>query len=96
MKSKRQYFIDDALFSTDKEGIIEYMKEFGLSELTVYKAAPIKDPDYFYCKIHGVGEKNGTCGVKWCDDYKPRNGKSGCCVHVGRLFEAGEEVSFKI
>lgn len=92
-----QYFINDNLFTKTKEQVIQYMIENCLTELTVRKSVKIKVNGFFYCKINGVAEKDYmTCGVKWCSDYKPRNRKSGCCKHIGNLYEAGKEVTFKL
>ena len=72
-----------------------YMIENALVELTVFKAQRITVNDFFLCKINGVAEKdNMTCGVKWCSMYSPKNGKSGCCKHVGSLYDKGEAVTF--
>jgi hypothetical protein len=41
-----------------------------------------------------MGEKNSYdydgCG-KVCDEYEPRNGKSGCCKHMSFCYEPGRE-----
>lgn len=91
----KQYFVKESIFSMSKEQIIDYMKENGLTELTANEAVKIKLKSYMYCKLHGMGE-SGMCGIKWCSDYKPRNGKSGCCNHLGSLYEEGKEITFKI
>ena len=50
--------------------------------LVVYPAKRIKLNGEFQCmkyhSFHTSGE--GDCGSE-CPGYKPRNGKSGCCVH---------------
>ena len=89
------YFIKDDLFAKTKEQIIQYMIENELVELTAFKAKRIKVNDFFFCKKNGVVEKdNMTCGIKWCSMYSPKNGKSGCCKHVGNLYDKGEAVTF--
>jgi ABC-type uncharacterized transport system ATPase subunit len=91
----KQYFFKDSIMSNTKDQILGYMKENELSELTVYEAKRIKDKQFFYCKLHGMAERNNmTCGKKWCSEYKPKNGKSGCCKHVGNLYETGKAVTF--
>ena len=71
------------------------MKENDLSEITVFEAEKIRVDQYFYCKLYGMAERdNMTCGVKWCEKYQPRNGKSGCCKQIGHLYEIGKERTF--
>jgi len=91
---EKQYFIKDSIISSSKSEIIEYMKDNNLSELVVFEAKNIKVDQYFYCKLYGMAERdNMTCGVKWCNKYEPRNGKSGCCKQIGFLFETGKEIT---
>ena len=89
------YFIKDDLFAKTKEQVIQYMIENALVELIAFRARRITVNDFFLCKINGVAEKdNMTCGKKWCSMYSPKNGKSGCCKHVGSLYDKGEAVTF--
>ena len=91
----KQYFIKDSIFSSTKKQVVEYMKDNNLSEITVFEAKKIKVNDFFYCKINGMGYRDDmTCGSKWCVDYVPRNGKSGCCKNTGNLYEKGKHVTF--
>jgi len=64
------------------------MKFEGIEEMTLIESKPKFGSGFFWCKVHCfVGDKNeGTCG-KLCDDYKPRNGKSGRCVHSANCYE---------
>ena len=65
---------------------IDYVKDNEIPELTVYEARSDKNTDYMFCKENQeVGEK-GNCG-KQCDDYKPKNGKSGACIYLGKVYE---------
>ena len=85
----------DAELCYQKKYWLSEMKDEGLKELEVYEARPIKDDNFFFCKaVEECGEK-GNCGRE-CEDYEPRNGKSGCCRHVGKLYEAGEKVLLKM
>lgn len=72
--------------------IKEDMKEQGISELKVFEAIREVGGDYFYCKkYYEIGDKSeGGCG-KICDEYKPRNGKSGRCIHHSHTYEQGEK-----
>ena len=89
------YSLPGSIMSIPKQTVIEYMNENGLKEITVHKAKSFKDPDYMYCRLHGMGEK-GYCGKGWCKDYQPRNGKSRCCRLQGKLYEEGKEITIKI
>ena len=75
----KYYFIsdyDETCYTA--KGVLEYMEENGLTELTVNIAEIEKVEGYFYClDIMDMGEK-GDCG-KYCSGYSPRNGKSGIC-----------------
>ena len=72
------------------EDIKDKMRADNIKTQTVYRAEIDKTvPDFFWCGAMGeVGEK-GNCG-KQCEDYKPRNGKSGCCKHWGYLYNPNE------
>lgn len=58
------------------EYFIDWMRENGVNEMTIYRAEIERNSGYFFCKHHGeVGEKNNTtCGKKWCNHYASRNG----------------------
>lgn len=76
--------------------IKEKMKSLGLTEKTIFEAVPDKETkDYFFCSyFNGVNDK-GICD-KGCVGYEARNKISGCCRHVGRLYEAGKEKLVKL
>lgn len=59
----------------------------GWSELTLYEAKRQDAPGYFYCKEYQepMDKDEGGCG-KACENYLPRNGKSGCCIHYSVKF----------
>ena len=78
-----------------KNHFIELMKETGEKEMNVFVAKPLTDDQYFFCKAVGECGERGHCG-KECDDYEPRNGKSGCCKHFGKLYEAMEKTVIKV
>ena len=93
----KKYFVP--IFSEEfcypKDTIIEKMKYEGLTEVKANLAEIHKSNDFFYCKEFGnIGEKGESCG-KICDFYTPKNGKSGCCKHVGNLYIYGKEVTIK-
>lgn len=66
---------------------LQYMAENNINEMTVLKAKIVNDSEFFYCtEVMEVGEKNGTCG-KMCEDYRPRNSKSGICKYFRNTYE---------
>lgn len=92
---KLYFLTKDTEFCQNKESIYEEMRVQGITEIKVYEAIKTKDNDFFYCKHFGeVGEK-GLCG-KECPYYEPRNGKKGCCKHVGNMYELGNLVTLKL
>ena len=89
------YFTSLSDFAFSLESIKYQMIFNGLTEIEAHEAITINDPNYFYCKeFMEVGEK-GDCG-KSCSKYAPKNGKSGCCNHIGKLYEQGNKLTIKI
>lgn len=70
---------------------IEYMKTYGLKTLEIFKAKRERCTDYFFCKKYdSISEKQNSCG-RFCEGYKPRNGKAGICTHYGYVYEQTEK-----
>jgi len=70
----------------------EYMKENELKEMKVFEAKRETGTDYFYCKkFNDIGEVGESCG-KFCDAYKPNNGKNGRCKHYGYCYVPTDKV----
>jgi len=94
MKTKYYFKHSDSELCYSENYFQERMKEYGLNELEVFEAIPDKFDGIFWCKEHlfsGDGTKD-YCG-KQCDEYKPRNGKSGCCIHHStKMYEHGNQV----
>jgi hypothetical protein len=69
------------------------MKENGLTEMDVFEAEIETDTGYFWCsEFDAITEKNDyTCG-RWCEKYKPRNGKSGRCIFNKNCYDQTEIV----
>jgi hypothetical protein len=60
----------------------EQLNESGLQEMSIYPARIVIGSGFFYCnELQETGESNDKICGKWCDHYKPRNGKNGRCVH---------------
>ena len=72
--------------------IIQDMLEQGSDKLKVWEAIRETGSDYFYCKAFETvgmkGEHYDKCG-KECDQYIPRNGKSGLCKFKSHCYEKG-------
>ncbi len=80
-----------------KEYIIEAMKDTKINSVQIFKAVHDNSSEFFYCqKDNEVYEKidsydgHRICGIK-CDNYIPKNGKSGCCKHRRTLYDFGDE-----
>lgn len=71
----------------------QYMEDNNLSELKLFEAKMEVGNGYFFCaeflEPGEVGHED--CG-KFCEKYKPRNGKSGRCVHSKNLYEMTDKV----
>jgi len=90
MKYYFEYLDSENCFT--KEHFIELMEGRCISELKVYLAKIMYGSGYFYCQKYGeTGESSeGTCG-KWCESYKPRNGKNGRCKYHSNPYEASDK-----
>lgn len=65
-----------------------HIKDNDIKEMVITEAKRVKlgQSDYFFCKaVFEIGEK-GDCG-KQCEDYRPRNGKSGICKHFQNVYD---------
>ena len=89
------YFSDEINpeFAYTKTVLLSTMKDMGYESICIYEAKRELHVNYFYCiYYHCVGMKDdefSSCG-KMCKDYKPRNGRSGCCQHRGYCYERGK------
>ncbi len=69
-------------------------KDEKLTEVELFEATPEKVDGFFWCRAVDECTEDGYCG-KQCEDYEPKNGKSGMCRHKGRLYTPGKKVIFK-
>jgi hypothetical protein len=69
---------------------LEYMRENYIEEMEVFEAKREYVEGYFFCKKLSEVSKSDNCG-RYCDNYKPLNGKSGRCIHYGYLYEPIEK-----
>ena len=69
-----------------------FMKSWRLTKIQVYNAEKEKVTGKFWCKEYEcVCEKGDLACGKSCEEYKPRNGIKGCCVHfTNALYSHGE------
>lgn len=71
--------------------MLEWMKDEGMENLTVYPAKMMVGDGYFFCTFYRecglVGE---GCG-KVCKEYLPRNGKNGRCKYSNNCYEPDYE-----
>lgn len=97
MGNKAKYYFnefnEETAYTLDYH--IEQAKENRLSEIVLFKAIPYKENGYFWCHVIGESgeEKEGVgCGL-FCNDYAPKNGKSGMCRHKSKIFyKKGERI----
>lgn len=91
----KRYFTRLSDYALTISAIKEEMREQEITETEATEAIPFKDPNFIWCnEYYEMGERGG-CG-KICDKYAPKNGKSGCCKHLGQLNEEGEKLIIKI
>jgi len=70
----------------------EYMAENNIKELKLFEAKMEVGNEYFYCReFFEIGQVGESCG-KVCDEYAPRNGKNGRCIHSANIYEQTEIV----
>lgn len=72
----------------------QQMRDNEETERTVFEAIKSSENGFFYCKAFdsvGANESEGgePCG-RACDKYKPRNGKSGCCKSLRKLYTSSD------
>lgn len=80
------YFTEDSEYCYPLSHFKQLIKDQGLDSLTIYPAIEVKVTDTIYCKHYQtVGDKD--CG-RQCRAYVPRNGKSGACKNLGKLYIA--------
>jgi len=65
----------------------EYMADNELKEIELYEAKRETGSGHFFCKeFQEIGDVGEGCG-RFCDKYKPNNGKNGRCKHYGYCYE---------
>ncbi len=88
---RSMFFTRESENCTTLDTIVDEMRYLHSTKCEVTLAKRTPNQDYMYCRLYQeVGEK-GNCG-KFCNGYKPRNGKSGACVSLGSLYEPTDQV----
>lgn len=96
MRKPKFYFRNaDAEICYTLEYHLSNAKDEKITTIDLYVAIPDKDPHIFFCKAVQQCAETGCCGSH-CEQYKPKNGKSGMCLHKGRCYLHGEKVTFKV
>jgi len=98
MNKQKLYFLgkdDEMCFTLQYH--LDNAKSYGLTEVELFEAIPDKSKEYFWCKSFDevTMSEDNMCG-KHCDDYAPRNGKSGICKFKSHCHTWGEKIKFKV
>ncbi len=98
MKKEKYYFeAEDAEGCYTKDYFLNQLDEDN-PEIEVFEAVKERIADIFWCNEHefcGDKSSDNPCG-KYCKEYDPRNGVSGCCRHYRtNLYYAGEKITLK-
>ena len=65
-------------------------------EVELFEAIPEKVVGMFWCRKIGEPGEVGSCG-KHCNEYSPKNGKSGMCRYKNNTFyRYGRKIIVKI
>ncbi len=87
MSGKIKYYFqsqsDEICYTLDYH--LANAKDEGLAEIELIKAIPEKVGGMFWCKAVDECAEDGCCG-KMCDEYEPKNGKSGMCKYRCNTF----------
>ena len=77
---------------SELEDHLQYMAEHDIKEMEITEARRVTGTGYFYCKLfHEVGEVSEGCG-RYCEEYRPNNGKNGRCKHYGYCYESTDKI----
>ena len=96
----KEYYFEDSESEVcyTKQYFIDYMTDHDITEMELLEAEPEKMDGIFWCSKQlfcGDGSEE-TCG-KQCNDYEPRNGKSGCCrFYTTTLYIHGKKITLKL
>lgn len=74
---------------------IEGAKINGLKEIKLFEANEDKIDGVVWCDLMEATGDKSECNKKQCELYHSKSGR-GVCSHRGKLYEHGEEVTFKV
>jgi hypothetical protein len=75
---------------------LQNAKDEGLSEIELFETKKEFVDGMFFCKAVEEQTEEGFCG-KSCDEYSPKNGKSGMCRFKQKHFYTPtKKVTFKV
>lgn len=96
MSKKLYFYEEDDELCYPLSVIKNKMESFGLTEKIIFEAISDTFTKHaFFCSHFQSATDKGYCD-KNCEGYDPRNKISGCCRHVGRLYEPGKEKLVKL
>lgn len=96
MKKALYFRTEEGEWCQTLDAHIEDAESEGLETIELFEAVPEKVAGFFWCRAVGEVSEEGTCG-KLCDDYEPKNGKSGMCRHkYNTLYTTGAKVTFEV
>jgi len=103
--SKKSYFIKNDNYIEDieygysysKDYILKLMKEQGVNKINLVEGKLDHDHTHFYCiQFDECGDSHDESGKSLCgnicEEYVPRNGKSGCCKYKRGCYELTDNV----
>jgi hypothetical protein len=97
--SRNQLYICDSLSDhvVTKDHIYELMEEEEVEQVSAYIAIRLSMKWHFHCNWSDEPSYSdeGICG-KHCEGYKPRNGKTGLCLHKRHSFQPGRELTITL
>lgn len=97
IKTPQLYFKDiDSTFCQSLDTLLDDAKYDKLKEITLIEA--IHDPDekyYVWCQHEGEATEKQICKKSECNYYSSKSGR-GVCKYRGKLYNIGNEVTFKI
>ncbi len=75
---------------------LEIAKDEELNEIELFEAEKEIVEGMFFCKAVEEQTEEGYCGKK-CDEYSPKNGKTGMCKFKQKHFYSpSKKVTFKV
>jgi hypothetical protein len=90
------FYTKDSEQCFDLDTIKDMMRSDGLMEETVFEADIEYGQSFFYCTHFGfAGDTGEGCGLD-CDQYRPRNGKSGRCKDHKNCYSHGKPKIIKL